>query len=265
MTSYQSIASSSSGNAALLCCGSVRLLVDMGISCRRITQALSRLGLPPEELTAVLISHEHADHIGGLATYIKKYRTPILCTPGTGRQLCYRMAGIDGLLRPTPLRERVSLGAAAVTLLPTSHDCREGSAFRIETPDGTVGILTDTGYIPEETGRQLLGADLLVLESNHDPELLRAGPYPLELKKRILGELGHLSNEEAARFAAASARAGTRTIVLAHLSKENNRPRLALDAVSRALAETGWAGRLSAAPPDEPGEVCVLEGAPCSG
>lgn len=265
MTSYQSLASSSSGNAALLCGGGVRLLVDMGISCRRAVQALSRLGLAPEDLTAVLVSHEHTDHTCGLATYLKKYPTPILCTPGTGRQLSYRMAGVEGLLRPASFWEPVAFGEVSVTLLPTSHDCREGSAFRIETPDGVVGIMTDTGYVPEETGRRLLGAQLLVLESNHDPELLRAGPYPLELKKRILGELGHLSNEEAARFAAASARAGTRSILLAHLSKENNRPQLALEAVGGALAEVGWKGRLSAAPPDGPGEVYILERISCSG
>ena len=263
MTSYRTIASSSSGNAALLACGDVRLLIDIGISCRRICQALDRIGLSPEDLTAILISHEHTDHIGGLATYIKRYRTPIVCSPGTARQLSYRMAGIDALLRPVAMWNSVRFGPVSVTLLAASHDCGEGTAFHIATPDGAVGILTDTGYVIEDTGRHLAGADLLVLESNHDMELLRAGPYPYALKQRITGGSGHLSNGAAARFAAASAQAGTRMILLAHLSKENNRPQLALEAAGSALEKIGWRGRLAVAPPDAMSDVFLLEGTPC--
>ena len=224
MTTFQTFASGSSGNAALLSSGGTHLLLDMGISCRRVCQALNKLGLRPEELAGVLITHEHSDHISGLATYIKKYRTPIFCTPGTARQLAYRIAGIEDLLRPVPLGERIALDGVEVELLPTSHDCRESAAFRIDTVSGSLGFLTDTGYIPEGTGRRLLGTELLVLESNHDVEMLRAGPYPYALKQRVLGEWGHLSNADAARYAAASVRAGTRAILLAHLSRENNTP-----------------------------------------
>lgn len=263
MTTFHTLASGSSGNAALLVSGETRLLIDMGISCRRICQALGQLGLTPEELTAVLISHEHSDHVSGLATYIKKFRTPVVCTPGTARQLSYRLAGIEPLLRPAARGKEVLLGQVSVTLLDASHDCSEGAAFHIAVPGGRVGILTDTGYVAETTARRLLGVDLLVLESNHDIELLRAGPYPYALKRRILGDLGHLSNGAAAQFAAASARAGTRTILLAHLSRENNRPQLALEAVGRALAEMGWQGRLAAAPPDAISEAFTLEGTPC--
>ena len=262
MTIYQTIASSSSGNAALLRCGETRLLIDMGISCRRLCQALAAVGVRPEELTAVLISHEHRDHINGLPTYIKKYRTPIVCTPGTARQLSYRMAGIDSLLRPAAMWEQTAFGGVLVTLLATSHDCGEGAAFRIDTPDGAVGILTDTGYIPEATGRQLLGVELLVLESNHDIDLLRSGPYPYALKQRILSDLGHLSNGAAAQFALESAQAGTRRILLAHLSQENNRPGLALRTVGDMLGD--WGGRLATAPADGLSEAFVLERTPCS-
>lgn len=264
MTSFRTIASGSSGNASLLSCGGTHLLIDMGISCRRICQALSAMGLEPQSLSAVLITHEHTDHISGLATYVKKYRTPILCTPGTALHLRYRTAGIDPLLRPTPLGETVALGEAAVTLLPTSHDCRESCAFRIDTPEGSLGYLTDTGYIPEETGRRLLGAELLVLESNHDVEMLRSGPYPFPLKQRVLGEMGHLSNDTAARYAAESARAGTRAIILAHLSKENNAPQTALNTVARTLEAVDYRGRLSVAPRDGLGEVHILERVRCS-
>jgi len=263
MTTFQTFASGSSGNAALFSSDGTHLLLDMGISCRRICQALAGLDLRPEELAGVLITHEHADHISGLATYIKKYRTPIFCTPGTARQLAYRMAGIDALLRPVPLGERRRLDGVEVELLPTSHDCRESAAFRIDAGGSSVGFLTDTGYIPEETGRRLLGVELLVLESNHDVEMLRAGPYPYALKQRILGESGHLSNAAAARFAAASARAGTRAILLAHLSRENNTPQLALEAARALLEREGYAGSLAVAPRTAASGRYTLEGAVC--
>ncbi len=263
MTRFCTFASGSSGNAALLSCGSTHLLIDMGISCRRICRALADQGLTPQDLSAVLITHEHTDHISGLATYIKKYPTPILCTPGTARQLQYRLAGIGLLLRPLPMGETVEWGEAAITPLPTSHDCRESAAFRVDTPDGAVGYLTDTGLIEEETRQGLLGVQLLVLESNHDVDMLLSGPYPYHLKRRVLGSEGHLSNADAARFAAESAQAGTQSIILAHLSAENNTPRRALDTVGEQLALAGYAGRLTVAPRCEPGRVHILEGVAC--
>lgn len=265
MTTFRTIASGSSGNAALLEAGETRILIDMGISCRKLRSALAQAGTGLEALSAVLITHEHADHIAGLATYLKSYDAPILCTPGTARQLAYRLAGADRLLRPAGMGEAVEVGACQVTPLPTSHDCRESAAFRVDTPDGAVGYLTDTGYIPEMTGERLLGVELLVLESNHDVDMLRAGPYPYPLKKRILGEFGHLSNAAAAEYAVKSVRAGTRRILLAHLSHENNTPGKALETVGGALAEAGLNVPLTAAPRDVMSEAYALEGAGCRG
>ena len=264
MTSFYTLASGSSGNAALLSCDGTHLLIDMGISCRRICQSLAQLGLRPEDLTAVLITHEHTDHIGGLATYIKKYRTPIICTPGTSRQLHYRLAGITPLLRSIPFCQQESLGSVAVTALPTSHDCNASAAYRIDTPDGTLAYLTDTGYIPGETAHAMLGAEMLILESNHDVEMVRSGPYPYSLKQRILGPQGHLSNDVAARFAADSAKAGTRDIILAHLSEENNTPQMALNAVGRLLEAVDYRGRLCAAPRCDISEEHILGRNVCS-
>ena len=204
--------------------------------------------------------------MSGLAAYIKKYATPILCTPGTAWQLQRRLPAIGALLRPAELGKAVRVGEAAVTLLPTSHDCAQGAAVHVAAAGGSVGLLTDTGYILEETGRRLLGVDLLVLESNHQEELVLAGPYPYGLKRRVLGPKGHLSNGDAARYAAASARAGTGTILLAHLSRENNTPAMALRAVKTALSAAGLAPRLSAAPRDGLSGAYVLEGGTvCSG
>ena len=265
MTTIRTLASGSSGNAALFSRGETHLLIDMGVSCRRICQSLAALGLEPGMLSGVFVTHQHTDHIGGLATYIKKYRTPIYCTPAVSRQLSYRLAGIEPLLRPVGLGEGVSFGDTDLEILPTSHDCAESAAFRFATPDGTVGYLTDTGYIPRETGEALLGADLLVLESNHDPDMVLAGPYPYTLKRRVLGESGHLSNADAARYAAASVRAGTGHILLAHLSRENNFPQLALETVGGALREEGLTACLDAAPWDRESGVYTLEGAACRG
>ena len=187
MTTFCTFASGSTGNAALLSCGDTHLLIDMGVSCRRVCQALAGLGLGPGDLSAVLIAHEHTDHTAGLATYIKKNHTPILTTPGTARQLARRLAGIEPLLRPMELGETISFGEVEAEILPTSHDRPGSAAWHFTTPEWRVGYITDTGTIVEETGERLLGADLLVLESNHDVDMLRAGPYPYQLKKRILG------------------------------------------------------------------------------
>lgn len=265
MTSIRTLASGSSGNAALFSCGGTHLLIDMGISCRRICQSLAKLGLEPGQLAGVFITHEHTDHISGLATYIKKYRTPIYCTPAVSRQLCYRLAGLEPLLRVTELGERVCFDGVELDILPTSHDCAQSAACHFRTSGGRVGYLTDTGYIPDATWECMLGADILVLESNHDVDMLRSGPYPFPLKKRILGLQGHLSNTVAAEYAVSSVRAGTRTLLLAHLSSENNTPRAALDTVGRALSEAGLTARLAAAPRDTMSEALTLEDDGCSG
>lgn len=259
MTRFCTFASGSSGNAALLSSGNTHILIDMGISCRRITKSLEQLGLRGEDLSAILITHEHADHIAGLATYIKKHRTPIITTSATGRQLSYRIAGIEPLLRCAEWWEDVAVGTVEVTVLPTSHDCGGSCAFRFGTKDGKVGYITDTGYISQETADALMGARLLVLESNHDVEMLRSGLYPYHLKQRVLGMQGHLSNDTAAAFAMDSVKAGTETIVLAHLSKENNTPQVALNTVGRMLEAVGYSGKLCCAPRDELSEIFVME------
>lgn len=262
MTIFRTLASGSSGNAALLSRGDVHLLIDMGVSCKRLCQTLASLDLTADMLGGILITHEHGDHVKGLETYVKKHHTPIFCTPPVARQLNYRIAGLEPLLRPLAYGESVCFGAVEAEILPTSHDCAGSAAWHFTTPEGRVGYLTDTGYIVEETGGRLLGAELLVLESNHDPEMLREGRYPYHLKRRILGPQGHLSNGDAAAYAAGSVRAGTRTVVLAHLSEENNTPQTALDAVGAALA--GLDAVLEAAPRSGASRPYILEGRPCS-
>ena len=264
MIQFYTLASSSSGNAALLCTGNTRILIDAGISYLRIRQALAGLGLSVDGLDGILITHAHTDHIAGMATMVKKKHTvPIHCSEETARQLCYQVAGVEGLLHPFPLGTQFRLGDCRITSIPTSHDSRGSTGYRVDSAGCSFGLLTDTGILPV-AAQSLLGVDLLVLESNHDVETLRSGPYPFALKQRVLGDLGHLSNDMAAQFAVASARAGTGEIILAHLSKENNTPQMALNTVGRALEAAGWTGQLSVAPRDKCSRCYTVEAHLCS-
>ena len=260
LTTIHTFASGSFGNAALVSRGATHILLDAGISARRITAALSELGLSPQDLSAVCITHSHSDHISGLATIAKRWDVPILATAPCGRQLSYRIAGLEAKLRPIGPGGGFPIGEITVTAFPTSHDAPGSCGFRFDE----AGILTDSGYVTEEAEETLSGAALLLLEANHDVELLQNGPYPYYLKERILGGQGHLSNEAAAAFAVEMARRGTEEIVLAHLSAENNTAERALSAVGRALAEAGFDLPLEAAPRNGLSRRYGREGAVCS-
>jgi len=250
LTNLHILASGSSGNAMLLSCGTTHLLIDAGISCRRITVSLSELGLTPLDLSAILITHTHSDHISGLQTLLKRTHCAIHGSAQTCRGLSYRLAGIDDRLKSLAFCSPYTLGGCTITAVPTSHDAPGSCGYRFDTEDGSVGLLTDTGYITDEAANLIPGVDLAVLESNHDVECLRSGPYPYYLKQRILGSEGHLCNEDAARFAVTLAEHGASEIILAHLSRENNTPAMARDTVERALSAAGLAPALSVAPRD---------------
>ena len=245
------IASGSEGNCLLINCGDTHILVDAGISTRRITTALKAIGLGVEDLDALLITHAHSDHISGLQTLLKKSTFPILASGRTCRELDYRLAGIRHRLQELPGMEAVGLGACTVIGFPTSHDAPGSFGYRLESNEGSLGILTDTGYVTPEAREILLGVDTAVLETNHDVEAVRSGPYPYYLKARILGREGHLCNEDAAEFAAELAEKGTSELILAHLSQENNTPAMARNAVERALSARGLSPLDSVAPRSE--------------
>ena len=250
MTVVHTLASGSSGNALLLSCGESHILLDAGISCRRTAAALAALGLVPGDLAAVLITHTHADHISGLQTLLKRCGAPVLATEAAGRELALRLPAAAARLEALECGVPCPIGDFAVTAFPTSHDAPGSCGFRLDTADGAVGLLTDTGYVTEEAADALEGVDLAVLEANHDVETLRSGPSPYYLKQRILGTRGHLSNDDAARFAAVLAEGGASEIILAHLSRENNTPAMAQAAVERSLAAAGVSPLLSVAPRD---------------
>lgn len=252
---FLTIASSSSGNAALLRCGDTAVLLDAGVSARRLAQALAQLGMTPDELDAVLVTHAHIDHVRGLATLTKKYAVPVYASRGTARLL----PQTEGALRVFDAGDAFAVGSFAVQSFRTSHDAPDSVDYRLDGPDGSFGALTDTGYVTDEAAEALTGVEALLLEANHDVETLRNGPYPYHLKRRILSDLGHLSNEAAAEFALHCARHGTRDILLAHLSAENNTPAMAEYAVARRLQAAGCSIRLAVAPKDrasEAHEIC---------
>ncbi len=236
MLTVHSIASGSEGNSLLVSAGGTHILVDAGISARRITTALLSLGLTPGDIAGVLVTHEHSDHTAGLATLTKQYRLPLYASGGTAGALCARIPHAADVLHLLPRQGVLTLGDAQVTVFPTSHDAAESIDFRFDCGGAALGVLTDTGCVTPEAEQALQGVDLLVLESNHDEDWLLSGPYPYYLKQRILGNRGHLSNDAAAALAQRMASAGTRQFVLAHLSRENNTPERARQTMARALA-----------------------------
>lgn len=258
MTTLHTLSSGSSGNALLLSCGESHILLDAGISCRRITAALGELGLRPENLTAILITHTHADHIAGLQTLLKRCSAPVFATSRAARDLGWRLPGTEARLSSLEPGTSRQIGDFLVTSFPTSHDAPGSCGFRLDTSDGSAGVLTDTGYVTDEAADVLAGVDLAVLEANHDIETLCSGPYPYYLKQRILGIQGHLSNADAACFAVSLAEDGAAEIVLAHLSRENNTPAMAQAAVEAALSAAGLAPLLSVAPRDSLGPAHVI-------
>ena len=258
MTTLHTLASGSSGNSLVLSCGDTHLLVDAGISCRRITQGLKTLGLTPGDLSGLLITHTHADHIAGVQTLLKRTDFPLYASVRASRELCYRLPQCEDRVQELELCSPVSIGSCVVTPFPISHDAPGACGFRIDTADGSVGVLTDTGYVTDEAMDLLPGVDLCVLEANHDIETLRSGPYPYYLKQRVSGIQGHLCNEEAARFAVTLAESGASELILAHLSRENNTPAMAFHAVEQALSAAGFSPVLSVAPRDTVSEAHVI-------
>ena len=255
---FYTLASSSAGNAALVCHNDTHLLIDAGISCRRITQSLAVLDLTLDDLDGILITHEHIDHVRALGTLQKKHAVPLYASFGTAAALDYPAPYLHAFAAD----EAFAIKDLQIRSFRTSHDAKESVGYRIESSDGSLAVLTDTGFITDDAHDAALGADMLLLESNHDVVMLKNGDYPYYLKQRILGECGHLSNEAAAEFAIECVRAGTSDILLAHLSDENNSPQLAEYTVGRALQSSGLSVRLAAAPRDTISEVHVCRRSP---
>ena len=240
-------ASGSTGNCALLSEGDTHLLLDDGISLRRLRAALALRGLTPEKLSGVLITHEHKDHISGLPMLTKHCGVPLFAPRTVANHIRWSAAGVDGYIREISPGTPFTAGAFTVTAFPTCHDTDQSVGYRIE---GSIpfALCTDTGCVTTEMLAALSGCEAALIEANHDVDMLRAGPYPYYLKRRILSERGHLSNADSAVLCCELAEKGLRTLVLGHLSRENNLPSLAEGCVGGALAAHGHSVSLHIAP-----------------
>lgn len=235
------LASGSSGNSLLVTDGTTHLLIDAGVSAKRICAALADLGLAPGDLSGILVTHEHSDHISGLPVLVKRADCPIYASRGTAAALDCRIAFVTGRLRPFKPGESFQVGDLEVETFPTSHDAAESNGYTVSAGGRRAAVVTDLGVVTDQVLRGVKGADLVVCEANHDVDWLKAGPYPYSLKARILSDRGHLSNEAGGALALQCAWEGARTVVLAHLSAENNSPARARDAVRRILEDAGAA------------------------
>lgn len=263
MITIHTLASGSEGNAALLSAGDTHILIDAGISARRVENALKALGHSAQELYAVLITHAHSDHVAGLRVLLKHANAPVLASPAVCAALMRQIPDHAARMHPLCSGDKRMIGEVTVTGFATSHDAAGSMDYRFDCGGAAAGILTDTGFVTPAAEQVLAGVELLLLESNHDIAMLQGGAYPYPLKQRILGDKGHLSNDAAAEFACRMARSGTRQFVLVHLSKENNDPDLALSAVSSALRRGGYEAAVCVAPRGECSAPYTAEGTVC--
>jgi phosphoribosyl 1,2-cyclic phosphodiesterase len=254
------LGSGSSGNAVLIETARSRILVDAGFAPRVLKQRLAVAGVSPESIEAVVVTHEHTDHIKGVASAARKWGWTVVCTAGT-RMMCPEWAKLRTIL--TPRKSSVVVGDFHLETVPISHDANEPIAVIVTSvgEGARAGIVYDLGYVTESVLRALDKLDVLVIEANHDEGMLRAGPYPPSLQARIRGRFGHLSNRDAAHAATQSIHSGLNNIVLAHLSEKNNNPRTALGTVGDSLRRARFRGRLTAAAQDRVvGPICVEAG-----
>jgi phosphoribosyl 1,2-cyclic phosphodiesterase len=234
------LASGSRGNATFVKTGCVRLLIDAGISFKELAKRLEAIGEEPDGIDAVLITHEHTDHSGGLKTLMKELPVQAFLTWGTIGALHADEYELNGSkLVPIPAGIPFVVGDVEVFPFSVPHDAAEPVAFSVSCGGAKLTQLTDIGYMPDHVAQRLGGSDVLILESNHDLEMLRVGPYPWTLKQRLMGRYGHLSNTATARFIREQFDGRAQHVVLAHLSSKNNHPELARQETARALRDRG--------------------------
>lgn len=254
------LASGSTGNSTLVQWDGGSLLIDAGISARRIRTMLREQGVALCDLSAVFITHEHTDHICGLTVLLRQQPLPVYAVGATAKYLRQLIREHASLVLDAEANG-FFIGNAKIFPIPTLHDALGSCGWRIETPEGVFGLCTDLGIVTEEVLDGLCGTDIALIEANHDVQMLLNGPYPPILKRRILSEFGHLSNDAAAGLAVTLCANGTQQLILGHLSRHNNTPGKALgtvDAALRAALPEALLPQLAAAP--EVGPMTVQTG-----
>jgi len=243
--SVSMLASGSRGNCALVSSASTKILVDAGISCRETFKRMKALSEDPHSLSAILITHEHSDHVYGLAVLAKKLRIPVFMTGATHQAWSRAMRNQNGEKPQLEKFERFEsghsfqVGDIAVRPFTIPHDAADPVGFTFRADGIKVGVATDLGYIPLSVRDHLRGCDVLVVESNHDVEMLRVGPYPWSVKQRVMSRVGHLSNLALADFFSNDYDNNATFVVLAHLSEQNNHPEIARREAEKALSTRG--------------------------
>lgn len=263
MIKFCSLLSGSSGNCIFVRCGNTRILIDSGVSAKRICQALSSINEDPHEIDALLVTHEHIDHTRGVGIMSRKFGIPVYANENTWQAIGKSIGEIDiKNIRMFETGEYFDVGDINVKSFPVPHDAAEPAGFNFFCGSRKICIATDIGHMNRSLVYELEKSDIVLIESNHDVEMLKVGPYPWHLKMRILGQNGHLCNEMAGKTVSYLAEKGTSYFVLGHLSKENNFPELAYQTSYNALTEKniipGKDVSLSVALRDRTGEVITL-------
>lgn len=234
------LSSGSTGNATLIENGEWRLLLDAGLSARRIEQLLLERGMNPADLRCILVTHEHSDHVRGLGAMARKYRLPVYANKNTWSALDPAVGDLDDGLRKTfATGDMLAFGEMSVESFPISHDAAEPVAYNFHAGRVKLSIATDIGYMSPIVKKKVQDADVLVLEANHDIQMLRVGKYPWNVKRRILSDVGHLSNEAAGEALCELVSERTKRVYLAHLSRDHNQLDLAKLTVNTILRESG--------------------------
>jgi phosphoribosyl 1,2-cyclic phosphodiesterase len=238
---FASLGSGSRGNATIVECGTTRVLLDCGFSIKETSARLARLGLEGKDLTAIVVTHEHSDHIGGVGALARRFDLPVYMTAGTLEVFERQQTGRSPQVHVFSSHERFAIDAVEVCPFPVPHDAREPCQFVLGDGDRRLGVLTDTGMGTPHIESSLSRCDGLLLECNHDLDMLARGPYPEYLKQRVAGPYGHLDNETAAGIAAVLDLSGVQHLVAMHLSETNNLPELARSALVQALGcDADW-------------------------
>lgn len=234
------IYSGSSGNATYYGAGDVNLLVDAGLPGKHIVAGLESVGIPPQKLDAILITHEHTDHVAGAGVLARRFSLPIYATTPTWAAMEHKIGAIaPKLIREITPETDFYIGGVGIMPLPIPHDAASPVGYHFSYHGRSAAVLTDLGYMPSRVLDAVSNCEVLLLEANYDHEMLRIGPYPYHLKQRILSRKGHLSNDTCAENLVKLLDRGVRNAYLGHLSAENNSPALALQTVKNALTDAG--------------------------
>ena len=233
------LASSSSGNCTIISQGNTHLLIDAGISLRKINQGLKALDLTPDDIAGVLITHEHSDHVKGLEMLTKYHKTSIFSSRGAGMGICCSKPHIEPYINDFEIGASFEMGDIIVSSFNIPHDACQSVGFCLKADGKTLAYATDLGYITQEVMDAMRGVEIAIIESNHDTQMLKSGPYPASLKRRVSSKYGHLSNSDCGKFAVELVKSGTKYLQLSHLSRENNTPALAKKTVEQAMCDVG--------------------------